>query len=289
MAAYDHSEDHRERERRRVARIMQEKAENEKELQEALYKWDMRMVANGPCIIFPGDYVAVGHGCMCSSRGALVDLDMDDIRDMIGVGGLHQVFDFDDLNAPDFYEQVDDIMARIAAQRMYQDASRYRCSGSLRQAVAEYDLPAEPGQDGKPATAAVERNGSVFVFRAGAGAGDVPMRQCSYDEFNPGGVDIRQALYESAKPEQGRSQKSAWQELQEKYLADGENDIAKPSDASRRIPGYDRMTPSEKLAVQVRLEDEQHKAMQRSAGQEHGPDAADQWGPRMPGERRYPS
>ena len=109
----------RSRERRRVARISQEIVENERELAEILYIWDLRMVASPTCVILPGDYIAVGDGCMCSSRGALVDMDSEDILALVTGGGMHRAFDMDDLNAPDFDVQINSVMRRIQAQRQY--------------------------------------------------------------------------------------------------------------------------------------------------------------------------
>lgn len=273
-----------EQERRRVARVSQEIVENQRELAEILYVWDMRMVANDSCVIFPGDYVAVGSTCLCSSRGAMVDLSADDIAEMIGIGGLHQAFDMDDLNAPDFADRINDVMGKIAAQREYKDASRYYVSPGLKYAIAEYDPdPAHEDPD-DAAPFAVERRGDRFNLRAGGGGEDIPVRQCAYREFNPGGASIMEALREQAKPE-AQSSGRAYDEMMERYRRMGGNDVQKPADAVKRIPGFDQMSPREQLAVQYQLTDEYHKAVERSRAQEQAADAADQWGPKLPEEK----
>lgn len=280
------NDDFREAERRRVARCMQEKAENSKEVAQALHVWKARMVANDQCMVLPGDYMAVGRCCMCSSRGAMIDMAEGDIQALVESGALSRVFDNDDLNAPDFHDVLDGVLDKIAAQREFRDASCYYCSHGLEQAVAVWDIPPDPDGMQPGCTAAVGRSGAEFGFGDDLVSTDLPLRQCSYEEFNPGGADIMAAVRAEAKPEQGRSQKSMFQEMQEKYLADGENDIAKPDDLVKRVPGWDKMSPSERMALQVQASDEYHRALERQAAQEQGPDAADQWGPRLPGGRR---
>ena len=289
MAGTESGVDQREKERRRIGRIMQEKAENHREIVEALYKWDMRMVANEHCAIFPGDYVAVGHDCICSSRGVQVDMEPQDILAMIESGGLSQVFDMDDLNSPNLADKVDDMMADIERQRKFKDANCYcKCHDQktgLEHAVAIFEMPCcEEGK--QPVSVAVERTGDEFRFRNGAGTGDFPWRQCSYEEFNPGGADIIAELRGDEKPEPTESKTSAYERMLKHYEATGGGDPEKPGDAARRVPGYDQMSPSEQLAVQVSLSDEYHKSMERAAAQEKAPDASDQWGPRLPGQRR---
>lgn len=279
--------DRLEQERRRVARVAQEIVENKRELAEILYIWDMRMVAGPACAIMPGDYMAVGPGCMCSSRGALVDMDADDILALVSGGGMHKAFDMDDLNAPDIDVRIDSVMQRIAAQRTYQDADRYLCSHDLQYAVAEYDPDPAPGTEAPPAQFAVERRGDRFSYRSGARGGDVPMRECRYEEFNPGGAEIVLAAQAEARPEEGRAAGSAYAEMLRRYEQSGGHGAAMPSEAARRIPGFKDMSPREQLAATYKLTDEYHKFAERGAAQEKSPDAADQWGPRLPGERMY--
>lgn len=279
--------DRLEQERRRVARIAQEVVENRRELAEILYVWDMRMVAGPSCAIMPGDYVAVGSGCMCSSRGAMVDMDADDILALVTGGGMHRALDMDDLNAPDLDIRINSIMERVEAQRMYKDADRYLCSHDLRHAVAEYDPDPVPGSEAPPAQFAVERRGDRFSYRNGARGGDVPMRECRYEEFNPGGAEIVLAAQAEARPEEGRAAGSAYAEMLRRYERSGGHGAEMPSDAARRIPGFEDMSPREQMAAKYKLMDEYHKAAERSAAQERSPDAADQWGPRLPGESRY--
>lgn len=277
--------DRREFERCRVAIIMQEVVDSQRELAEMLYIWDMRITANQHCCILPGDYIAVGNGCMCSSRGALVDMDQDDILQMIGAGGLHQVFDMDDLNAPDFSSRINDIMGDIVAQRQFRDAHHY-CSDGLQHAVAVYDLPSGPGPDGKPAQFAVERRGDRFSFRNGFGSGDVPMAQCDYEHFNPGGIKIVEAMRDEAKPDTGPSKQRAYDMLMKQYREGGYQDIEMPSDAARRVPGFKDMPPREQMAVVHKLSTSQQAAIDRGRRQEQKLDTDDQWGPKGPGERR---
>ena len=281
--------DPREQERRRVARIMQEKVEKQGDIVRALHRWDMRMVANNSCAIFPGDYVAVGDGCMCSSRGVQVDMSAADIAKMIDIGGLEQVFDMDDLNSPNLDAKIDDIMKQVEAQRNFHDAHCYRKRRDeetcLECAVAIYEFPGSTPEE-PPVSAAVERSGDEFRFRNGAGTGDFPWRECNYEEFNPGGANIIAELRGDEKPEPTVNKTSAYERMLEHYEATGGGEPEKPGDAARRIPGYDKMSPSEQLAAQVRLSDEYHKAQERAASQEKSPDAADQWGPRLPGQRR---
>ena len=283
----DAGSDRLERERRRVARISQEIVENERELAEILYIWDLRMVASPACVILPGDYIAVGDGCMCSSRGALVDMDSEDILALVTGGGMHRAFDMDDLNAPDFDVQINSVMRRIQAQRQYQDADRYYCNHELQYAVAEYDVEPPANFEDQSAPFAVERREDRFQFRNGAGAGDIPLRECNYEEFNPGGAEIILASRAEARPEEGRSRGAEYAEMLRRYEASGGGKPEMPAEAARRIPGFDQMSPREQMAAQYKLTDEYHKAAERRSIQEQAPDAGDQWGPRLPGERRY--
>lgn len=284
------SMDAREREQRRVARMMQEKAENKRELAQALHVWRGKMLANDACCVLPGDYMAVGHGCMCSSRGALLSMSEDDLHAMIEGGALSKVFRMGDVNGPDMDAQLDFYMGQIVRQRHYADASSYHvCTGDLERAIAVYDMPepasgSEKGSEGPMLT--VERNGGRFAFHTGSWDGGVPMRQCSYEEFNPGGAEMIRSLESEAKPEQGRSKSVLREKMEREYLNNGENRVAKPDEAIRQIPGYENMSPSERLAKMVELKDEYHKALERSVQQEQAPSSSDQWGPRLPGERR---
>lgn len=285
MSANGKELDRREFERRRVAIIMQEVVENQRELAEMLYIWDMRITANAQCCILPGDYIAVGDGCLCSSRGALVDMDQSDIAELIGAGGLHQVFDLDDLNAPDFSHRINDIMCDIVAQRQFRDAGAYYELG-LEDAVAVYDLPSVPGSGNGPAQFAVERRGDRFAFRNGFGAGDVPMAQCDYEHFNPGGIDIVRSMRAEAKADTGPSKKRAYDMLMEQYREGGYHDIEMPSDAARRVPGFKDMSPREQMSVVHKLSTAREAAADRGRRQEQKADTDDQWGPKTPGERR---
>ena len=281
--------DRRDEWMRRVGRMMQEKAENSRELADALHVWRARMLSNGSCCIMPGDYVFAGQGCMCSSRGAFLSMSESDLHAMIEGGALSKVFDFDDLNAPDFGSQLDGVMDRIMAQRHFRDASAYYELPGLERSVAVYDVPVTgPGREnGQNVPAmAVERNGDRFALRTGAWDGDRPVRQCSYEEFNPGGADIMQALQSEDKSSQGRNRSELFEKMQREYLNNGENEIVKPDDALKQLPGYDSMSPSQRLAAKVKLEDEYHRALERSGQQEQAQSTSDQWGPRLPGERR---
>lgn len=299
MAEIYSGPDPREQERRRVARIMQEEAEVTAEAARAIRKWTLPMVSNDQCAIFPGDYVAVGESSIYSSRGVFVDMSPDDIASMIESGGLSEVFDTKDLNAPNISDKIDDVMEDIARQRQFKDAQHYYYhqqqyyhehdhdvdGHALERAVAVFEFPSDiPGEP--PATAAVERTGDTFEFVNGAVSEDIPWRECSYEEFNPGGANIIAELRGDEKPEPTENKTSAYERMLEHYEATGGGEPEKPGDAARRIPGYDKMSPSEQLAAQVQLSDEYHKSLERAKSQEKSPDASDQWGPRLPGQRR---
>lgn len=236
-------------ESRKAARRMLERIENTKEIADALYAWNARALANSQCMLLPGDLCVCGKDGIQSSRGVMIQMSPEEIAGLIEGGALDKIFDVDGLNAPDFSTRMEDVFTAFVSQQHFCDADRYRASGDMSRAVAVYDPPVPEGEPRSPV--AVERDGDRFRLVAGFHDDGGTGQECDYSKFNPGRADIMSELADSAGENQNRG--SAYQELQEKYLADGKNDAPKMGDLQKPedVPGYDKMSPMAQLRLQA--------------------------------------
>ena len=262
----------------RVARRMLERQENIKEIAQALYQYNARAMASANAILLPGDYMVRSGECMMSSRGAAVQISPEELADLVDGGALSKIFNPDDLNSADFGDKIDDIMSAIGYQAHYHDASCYVARDDLSKVVAVYDLP---GAGEVPDMRAyVERSGDEYRLSDGVEAESGTMRQCSYEEFNPGGREIVLET-QAAGPQETVNKSNAYDQLKETYLDGGENDVPEAGEITRPedVAGYDKLSPSEKLALQRQYQE------QMQAAQEAGAQAQSQWTPSLPRAR----
>lgn len=195
---------------------LQERQESRAEIAAHIYRYKARAMSGGSSLLCPGDYMMLGGGgeYLISARGAQVDLGFDGLEKLVNAGALDHVFDAADLNSPAFEGKLDKILDEMAAQAEYSDAYGY-CSirGKGKGHDCAIALFAQDMLDNSP-TAVVIRSGTEFAAAAGSAIGDSiadiaksagdgmsPVRQCSYEEFNPGMRDIRQELEKSTNGE----------------------------------------------------------------------------------------
>lgn len=279
----------------RTARRMLERTENRRDIAACLYQYQARTLCGGGGILVPGDYMCDMGGCLVSSRGMAIPMDAAAITEMVDGGALDKLFSMDDLNAPDFSSRFEKVLAEMDVQRHYHDASCYykneQAGPGLVGSVAVYDVP-EPGT-GQRAPVSVESTGGRFAVRPGVrddlvGAG---FRQCTYEEFNPGGRELVMQAEADVNAER-QNTGSAYEKLKKDYLANGENEIKEsgevepPDKAVQSIPGYDRMSATEKLAAMREATDRYdayQKSLQEQAATRENESA---WTPTLPGSGR---
>ena len=274
----------------RTARRMLERTENRKELALALYQYNAKALVGGGGALLPGDVCCGVPEGLVTSRGAAIPMSPEELSALVDGGALDRMFRMDDLNAPDFGKRIEAVMSKIETQRHFHDASCYYKSDApgLEFAVAVYDVPGQ--EPGSTETISVERNADGMAARTGVrddfGTG---FRQCTYEEFNPGGRAL--ALEAEAVNTERESKSSAYDRLQESYLSGGHEtapeagEVRKPLEAARDIPGYDAMSATEKLAAMRDATDQYADHQARIAEQEASKEAEEEW---VPGSKRRP-
>ena len=274
----------------RTARRMLERTENKKELAMALYQYNAKALVGSGSALMPGDICCGVPEGLVTSRGAAIPMSAEELSALVDGGALDRMFRMDDLNAPDFSKRIEAVMSKINEQRHFHDAScYYKADGpGLESAVAVYDVPGpEPGST---ETISVERSAGGIEARAGVRDDlDTGFRQCTYEEFNPGGRAL--ALEAEDVNTERESKDSAYDRLKESYLSGGENkigeagEVRKPMDAAREIPGYDAMSATEKLAAMRDATDRYADHQARIAEQDASKEAEEEW---VPGSKRRP-
>lgn len=274
----------------RTAKRMLERTENRKELAKALYQYNAKALVGGGGALLPGDVCCGVPEGLVTSRGAAIPMSESELNALVDGGALDRMFRMDDLNAPDFGKRIDAVMSKLDTQRHFHDASCYYKADApgLQSAVAVYDIP---GRDGNPPqTISVERDANGMNARAGVRDDlDTGFRQCTYEEFNPGGRAL--ALESETVNTERESKDSAYDRLKEGYLSGGQSETAepgevrKPLEAAQSIPGYDAMSPMEKLAAMRDATDQYADHQARVAEEDARKSAEEEW---VPGQKRRP-
>lgn len=200
----------------------QERIETREEIAAYIYAYKGSTMSGGNGLLRQGDYMSLNNSGdrLTSSRGVDIALNTGDLERMIDAGVLDKALRADDLNSPDFRAHVDKMIEQTTRQAKYQDAQAYY-SISDNTAVAAF---VDDVRQVTP-TAAIIRNGSEFTMATaeelksdvtGIAKGTVsavgdfaaspfeaisPERECSYEEFNPGGRDIKRELERHSNPE----------------------------------------------------------------------------------------
>lgn len=274
----------------RTARRMLERTENRKELALALYQYNAKALVGGGGALLPGDVCCGVPEGLVTSRGAAIPMSPSELEALVDGGALDRMFRMDDVNAPDFGKRIEAVMSKLDTQRHFHDADCYYKNDGpgLESAVAVYDVP-EPGQ-GSTQTISVERNAGGMTARTGVRDDlDTGFRQCTYEEFNPGGRAL--ALEAESVNTERESKDSAYDRLKESYLSGGQNqvgeagEVRKPLDAAREIPGYDSMSATEKLAAMRDATDQYADHQARIAEEQASKEAEEEW---VPGSNRRP-
>lgn len=198
---------------------MQEREETREEIADYIYEYKGKAMSGGSSLLCPGDHMvlnAAGNS-LGSARGATIALDTSGLEKLLESGALDKTFSMDDLSSPDFTKKLDAVLDNMAMQAEYRDAYSY-CEMGDESGLASF---AKDVASNTP-TAIVIRNGSEFAVAAGSeikddikdiavGAADAAgefvsdafgsVRECTYEEFNPGGLDIRSELESSVNGE----------------------------------------------------------------------------------------
>lgn len=274
---------------RKTARRVMERIENARDIADALYVWQERALVNNGTMLLPGDCCMVCGEKMTSARGASVSMSPDQLAEMIDGGALHKLFNPDDLNAPDFDTKMDAVFTAMGAQAHFCDAKLYAVPDAegqrLADAVAIWD-GAVPGSE-QPRFVSVERKGDEFRLRDGVDARLGQGVQATYENFNPGGLDVQAALA-GINPER-ENKTAAHDRILEGYEAGGSNAVPSAQEAREGaparpedVPGYSGMSAMEKMALHAEYTDQQAELTAREAGE-------DDFGPKLPRQRRYDS
>ena len=259
----------------KIARMRLEITEATKEAVQYIRQYNGSAVKGDGFLLLPGDYCAVEGNCLATARGCSAMLDEKAIMAMIESGALSHAFNPRDLNSDHFHEAAEAFLDAMGAQRHWHDADHYRHEPGLGAAIAIYDV-FDGGASALHTPGGFKVRPSVPKWAAGA-------MECTYDEFNPGAVDIAAELSKGAMENANRSE--AMDKLREHFLDNGRNDVHETQelpDKAEDIPGYDKLSPMEKL----RAQDDLAKAKAEREAQA-GPAEPEQWGPRMPGQSRY--
>lgn len=197
--------------RRLEALKLQERYESREEMLNSVYQYKGATIAAGNALLCHGDYMCVAGGALCSARGVSIALDTGSIEKMIDSGMLDNCMESANINSPDYSAQLNKIMASMARQARYQDAGRY-CDIHGKKAAVYGDIYGKNGMgvvildDGKDGSAYAATDNNIKpdiaygIERMGKDP-DGPIRECSYDEFNPNARDIRKALEDTANRE----------------------------------------------------------------------------------------
>lgn len=209
---------------------MQERQESREEIAKYIYEYKGRTMSAGASLLCPGDFMLLSGDdhLLMSARGTAITMDVDSLQKMVDAGVLDCALDAEDLSSPDFGSKLDAILDKMVAQSEYRDAYAY-CPIHNRDvgvaAFAEDPLTKTP-------TGIIIRSGSEFAAAAGKSIGDdvcdivkhacAPgARQCSYDEFNPHGTDIKDALDNSMNGEyENKTEK--YEQLREQVVSEGD-------------------------------------------------------------------
>lgn len=296
---------------RRVARRRQERAETLKEMANLLYKYNGPSLISNGCALCHGDYMMANsatHG-LETSRNVHLDASPARILEMIDSGSLSKVFDPDDLNADNFGKRMDYIMDVIGVQSHYHDAPIYfkddEHDTGLAMYVAEHDVEEFRNAEDKISAYTdlcgntefcIEKTPTTYKLHKGVEDVDwgniTSIRECSYEEFNPGSAEIREVI--AGLNTERQNVNTARAKLMEMYQANGNTEITNASevistDDINKVLS-DKSISSAEALMQARammdMQQQQTLQMQQQAIENGEMMEEDQYPP-LPGQRGY--
>lgn len=228
-----------QRETQKVARRMQEIIENKEEVAKCLFRYMGPAIVTPQCMLCGGDYMVFGNGALTSARGAQIPISAEELVSFIDGGHLSHVFDPTDINSSDFAERMNTILEAMNLQSKYQDAPVYYQFVHEDCALAAYE-------SGTPdRIAGVLRVGTHFALHNGISKKDdmfKDSKECTYEEFNPGGKEIQDELEKTVNQET-QNKSSKYQEMKQMYQQNGEN----------RVPSVGEISQDKSLSAKDRL------------------------------------
>lgn len=194
----------------------QEYYENLKEIQQCLFRYTGPTIIRPDCVLMSEDYVSAGsNGTVQSSRGTVLDLDAEKL--MAGMSkGFKQVFNPGDLNSPDIFTRLAKVLRQVKQQSICADAQIH-----LIDTVRPHHGYAFYTDANGNVLVHAEKNGEDIAYHEN----DVEevtgnVRECTYDEFNPGSRLLHTKLEQSVNLER-TNKKSAYMALQEQLQQTG--------------------------------------------------------------------
>lgn len=248
-----------ERETQKVARQRQEMVESKREIAQCLYRYTGPTLFGQGCALLAGDYMQLKDNCLCSTRQTQIPMSSEQLAEMIDDGVITKVFNPDDINSSDFAARMDEIMLEIQSQSLFQDADLYMINDECNCGLAKYVSEHDPEE----VIAYAERVDDKITMRPEVTLSEdvvEPMRECSYDEFNPGGRQMQKQADSVNKERENRG--NAYAKLREEYLANGGNSVKEPGEIlqNKEMSAKDRLTAYRD--AQDTIEEQQQSAQQ---------------------------
>ena len=235
---------------KKILRQRQELVESKREMARALYKYQGLSIISAGSALLTGDFlVAASTGNMVSPRGVLIQMSAAQLANEINSGSLSRVFDPDDLNSKDFESVMDTILDKMNLQSQYADASHYFLNDTTQEGVAVFMSPIVQTQMMCVIEKRFEAGVASYALKTGVGYAIDNMREVSYAEFNPGGLDLQTELVKINPEVQNKS--TAYEKMRDEYESNGYNQVKEPG----QVLNQKNMSATERLRQYSQVRD----------------------------------
>lgn len=220
-------------------------------------------MSNGSCLFAGGDYCVYGDGALHGSRGASIPMSASELEAMIESGAMSNVFDLDDLNAPNFTILVGEVFQQSLSQSRYADCKHYYKDPRYENPVGDYGngtavTKTENGfeiiKDYQPTASCTEcAYGDFDKVASEIEQNTAPIQQGSYDNINENINAAKDYVKDTAgeNVNTGMAMRNA-EEAYESASVSSSGEIIRPDD----MPGYDDLSPMDKIMAQAKYLDE---------------------------------
>lgn len=208
---------------------MEERQERERKMLESFHEYHGSTVVAEDALLCPGDILVLepGDNMLISSRGVSITLNNGDLEKLLDTDTITKLCDTQSTSDKDFKKTLDNITSKIDEQAYYRDAYMY-CETDADYAIAMF---AKDAKSMMP-TGLIIRNGMEFATAAGDAIGadtmdaltkgilsndaEAPVKECSYNEFNPENKNIKEELQENINPER-ENKNLKYEQMKELY------------------------------------------------------------------------
>lgn len=211
-----------------TAKRRQEYYENIKEFQNVLFRYNGPTVISPDYVLFSGDYVTKGAKGISSVRGVDLGISAEKFMEQVHAGGFSQVFSPTDLNAPDIITKFERIMKQIKRQSTAWDATIYLTNAVEPHSTDDIALYKNEHDEIEAHMKKKQDEDTVLVYIGAPSEKDMTgMRECTYEEFNPGGLTLHLEIEDHINPER-TNKGSAYEKLNEQLNQTGNGEFNKP-------------------------------------------------------------